>query len=673
MKTSDNISIDKIETTKSETSKFRGIDISNLDTSVNPKDDFYLYACGGWIKNNPLTPEYSQFSTFDQIREKARLQLQELITGLSDNPDSKIKGTNAQKVSDLYAMGMDAERLNSEGATPLRPFIEKIKYTPISDLYNLMAWLQMGITTTFFGIAIGCDPDDSDRYILHVTETGLGLGDRDYYLEKNEENNRILAGYEKYVKRLMQLMGYNEAECRRVWETVIKIETEIASHKLTREERRDPLLRYNKRTMEELHSQYPDIDWDILFAGLGLDDISVVNVLSPKYLEFINSYIATLSEEEIKDYFIYNVVTDSSGLLSDDFQEANFEMFGRIMSGQEEPKPRWKRAMAVPNSMFGEAVGQLYVEKYFPEENKKYMTELVENLREALGKHIVNLSWMSDATKKKALEKLTTLTVKIGYPDKWKDYSELTIDPELSYQENVYKASLWFVKDSYGKLNKPVDKTEWHMTPQTVNAYYNPTTNEICFPAGILQPPYFDVKADDAQNYGAIGVIIGHEMTHGFDDQGRQFDKDGNLKNWWLDEDSAKFNQLADKLVEQFNNIEVAPGVHANGRYTLGENIADQGGLRVAMTAYLDSIKGKETGDIDGFSALQRFFLAYAGVWAGNIRPEEILVRTKTDPHSLGRNRVNVTLRNLQPFFDAFSIEEGDKMYRKEDERVIIW
>lgn len=673
MKTSDNISIDKIETTKSETSKFRGIDISNLDTSVNPKDDFYLYACGGWIKNNPLTPEYSQFSTFDQIREKARLQLQELITGLSDNPDSKIKGTNAQKVSDLYAMGMDAERLNSEGATPLRPFIEKIKYTPISDLYNLMAWLQMGITTTFFGIAIGCDPDDSDRYIPHVTETGLGLGDRDYYLEKNEENNRILAGYEKYVKRLMQLMGYNEAECRRVWETVIKIETEIASHKLTREERRDPLLRYNKRTMEELHSQYPDIDWDILFAGLGLDDISVVNVLSPKYLEFINSYIATLSEEEIKDYFIYNVVTDSSGLLSDDFQEANFEMFGRIMSGQEEPKPRWKRAMAVPNSMFGEAVGQLYVEKYFPEENKKYMTELVENLREALGKHIVNLSWMSDATKKKALEKLTTLTVKIGYPDKWKDYSELTIDPELSYQENVYKASLWFVKDSYGKLNKPVDKTEWHMTPQTVNAYYNPTTNEICFPAGILQPPYFDVKADDAQNYGAIGVIIGHEMTHGFDDQGRQFDKDGNLKNWWLDEDSAKFNQLADKLVEQFNNIEVAPGVHANGRYTLGENIADQGGLRVAMTAYLDSIKGKETGDIDGFSALQRFFLAYAGVWAGNIRPEEILVRTKTDPHSLGRNRVNVTLRNLQPFFDAFSIEEGDKMYRKEDERVIIW
>lgn len=673
MKTSDNISIDKIETTKSETSKFRGIDISNLDTSVNPKDDFYLYACGGWIKNNPLTPEYSQFSTFDQIREKARLQLQELITGLSDNPDSKIKGTNAQKVSDLYAMGMDAERLNSEGATPLRPFIEKIKSTPISDLYKLMAWLQMGITTTFFGIAIGCDPDDSDRYILHVTETGLGLGDRDYYLEKNEENNRILAGYEKYVKRLMQLMGYNEAECRRVWETVIKIETEIASHKLTREERRDPLLRYNKRTMEELHSQYPDIDWDILFAGLGLDDISVVNVLSPKYLEFINSYIATLSEEEIKDYFIYNVVTDSSGLLSDDFQEANFEMFGRIMSGQEEPKPRWKRAMAVPNSMFGEAVGQLYVEKYFPEENKKYMTELVENLREALGKQIINLSWMSDATKKKALEKLTTLTVKIGYPDKWKDYSELTIDPELSYQENVYKASLWFVKDSYGKLNKPVDKTEWHMTPQTVNAYYNPTTNEICFPAGILQPPYFDVKADDAQNYGAIGVIIGHEMTHGFDDQGRQFDKDGNLKNWWLDEDSAKFNQLADKLVEQFNNIEVAPGVHANGRYTLGENIADQGGLRVAMTAYLDSIKGKETGDIDGFSALQRFFLAYAGVWAGNIRPEEILVRTKTDPHSLGRNRVNVTLRNLQPFFDAFSIEEGDKMYRKEDERVIIW
>ena len=362
-----------------------------------------------------------------------------------------------------------------------------------------------------------------------------------------------------------------------------------------------------------------------------------------------------------------------TALLSDPFNDANFEMFGRIMSGTEEQQPRWKRAMAIPNSMLGEAVGELYVSKYFPEENKNYMKGLVENLRVALGQHIDSLSWMSDTTKEKAHGKLDTFTVKIGYPDKWKDYSAISIDPEKSYLENVLTASQWFTRDNFAKLDKPVDKTEWHMTPQTVNAYYNPTTNEICFPAGILQAPYFDLSADDAQNYGAIGVVIGHEMTHGFDDQGRQYDPAGNLNDWWTEEDAAKFTALADKLVAQFDAVEVAPGVHANGRFTLGENIADQGGLRVALTAYLNSMKDKEMNDIDGFSPLQRFYLAYANLWAGNIRDEEVLARTKTDPHSLGSNRVNVSLRNIEPFFNAFSIKEGDPMFRPEEERVVIW
>lgn len=369
----------------------------------------------------------------------------------------------------------------------------------------------------------------------------------------------------------------------------------------------------------------------------------------------------------------FETVSDGSGLLSDDFHDANFQMFGKVMSGQEEPKPRWKRAMVIPNSMFGEAVGKLYVEKYFPEKNKEYMMILVENLRKALGKHIESLTWMSEETKAKALEKLATFKVKIGYPDKWKDYSEIHIDTKKSYLENVLEASKWFVKDNNSKLNKPVDKEEWHMTPQTVNAYYNPTANEVCFPAAILQPPYFDPEADDALNYGAIGVVIGHEMTHGFDDSGRQFDKDGNLKEWWTKDDSERFKLLADKLVDQFDAIEVAPGLHANGRYTLGENIADQGGLRIALTAYRDSRKRKEDDLIDGFSPLQRFYISYANVWAGNIRNEEIALRTKTDPHSLEKLRTNATLKNIGQFFEAFDIEEGDAMWRKPEDRVIIW
>lgn len=650
-----------------------GIEKGNLDPNVNPGTDFYQYACGGWMKNNPLTAEYSRFGTFDQLRENARVQLQDLITGLAETPESKIKGSNAQKVSDLYSMGMDSVRLNKEGAAPLRPFIEKINSSKPEDFASIVAWMHNGITGSFFSTGVGTDAKNSDQNIMHISEVGLGLGDRDYYIEKNETNDRILKAYEKYVKRLMELVGYAPEEQQRVWDAVITLETEFAKNKMTREERRNPQARYNIRTMDQIRADYPNFDWDTYFNALGVKGLDKVNVSSPKFLEFLNAYIPTLTQQQIKDYMTFDAITDSSGLLSDNFTDANFEMYGRVMSGKEEQEPRWKRAMSVPNSMLGEAVGELYVKKYFPNENKEYMKGLVENLRTALGKHIDELSWMSDSTKSKAHEKLATFTVKIGYPDKWKDYSGITIDPSKSYMENVYNASVWYVQDNYSKLHKPVDKEEWHMTPQTVNAYYNPTTNEICFPAGILQAPYFDLTADDAQNYGAIGVVIGHEMTHGFDDQGRQFDKDGNLKDWWQPEDAERFTKLADALAAQFDAVEVAPGVHANGKFTLGENIADQGGLRVALTAYLDSMKDKKMEDIDGFTPLQRFYLAYANVWAGNIRPEEILVRTKTDPHSLGRNRVNVTLKNIAPFFEAFDIKEGDPMFRPANERVVIW
>lgn len=655
------------------TNNKHGINLSNLDTEISPSFDFYQYACGGWMKANPLTAEYSRYGMFDFLREKNRLQVKELILGLADSEQSRIKGTNAQKVSDLYLMAMDTERRNAEGAKPLESQIKRINSMTEEDFIDVVAWLHNGIASVFFSTGVGSDPKNSDMNIMHIGEGPLTLGDRDYYLEKNETNDKIMEAYQLYVKKLMKLIGYSEEEQQRVWENVIAIETFMAQNKKTREQRRDPLLSYNLRGLNEITRDFSSIDWNRYFKILNIVPPESANVASPSYLEALNKYLPTLSLQAKKDFMVFNAVDEATGLLSDDFFDASFELFDKIMSGKEEPQPLWKRAMGLATSILGEAVGALYVEKYFPKENKDYMVNLVENLRKALGQHIDNLTWMSDATKSKAREKLSAMKVKIGYPDKWKDYSGIVVNPEISLLENVLEASKWYVRDNYSKLGKPVDKSEWHMTPQTVNAYYSPVTNEICFPAGILQAPYFDITADDALNYGAIGVIIGHEMTHGFDDQGRQFDKDGNLSNWWTEEDAKKFNSLADKLVEQFNAIEVLPGLHANGRYTLGENIADQGGLRIALTAYQKSQEEKETENIDGFTPLQRFYLSYGQIWASNIRKQEIEVCTKTDPHSLAKLRVNATLKNISQFFDAFGIIEGNKMYLSPDKRVIIW
>lgn len=651
----------------------KGIDTANLDTSADPRDDFYKYACGGWQRNHPIEGEYSQFGTFNILAEEARDNVKDLITTLGKTEDAGKYGSISQKISDLYAMGLDMERRNQEGAVPLIPVMERIESFARDAMAEMIAWLSLGLDSTFFGFGVGPDPGDSSINILHVMEAGLGLGDRDYYLEKNETNRRILDAYRIYIEKIMTLAGYSENDSKRISDTVIEIETEYARHKKTREERRDPRLSYNILSIDELAQAYSNIPWQKIFELSGLHDADKVNVTSLKFLGFINEFIPTLTDRQIKDLMLFGAVSSSTGVLGEDFYDADFEMYSRVMSGTEEKKPLWKRAMAIPNSMFGEAVGQLYVERYFPERNKEYMVGLVENLRNSLARHISDLTWMSGETKRKALDKLSSLKVKIGYPDKWKDYSGIEIDPEKTYMENVLAASEWFTRDNYSKLGKPVDKDEWHMTPQTVNAYYSPLSNEICFPAAILQPPFFDIEADDALNYGAIGVVIGHEMTHGFDDSGRKYDKNGNLVNWWDETDERKFKNLTDKLVEQFDRVEVAPGVHANGRFTLGENIADQGGLRIALTAYEDTLKGSEGTEIGGFTPLQRFYLAYAGVWASNIRPEEILVRTQSDPHSLACNRVNVTLRNITPFYEAFGVSEGDRMYLAENDRVVIW
>lgn len=650
-----------------------GINKDNLDLEINPKDNFYEFACGGWKKSHPLKGEFSQFGTFTILSEEARENVKNLIEGLKEDPEYNNKGSIAQKISDIYSLGMDIKRRNDEGIKPLQPILKKINEFTKDKIVDYIAWLSFGLDSTFFGYGVGPDPADSNINILNIFEAGIGLGDRDYYLVRNENNDRIMTAYKNYLVDLMLLAGYSREDAERVRDTVIEVETEFAKHKKTREERRDPRLGYNMISLKKLEEVYNNIPWSDIFNKSGLKDVKEVNVCSTGFISFINDYYPVLSEQQIKDLMSYGAVSSSSSLLSDDFYNINFEMFSRVMSGVEEKKPLWKRAMTLPNSMFGEAVGQLYVKKYFPKENKDYMIGLVENLRRSLGEHISNLSWMSSATKEKALDKLKNLNVKIGYPDKWKDYSEIDIDPEKSYMENALAASEWFTRDNYKRLNKPVDKSEWYMFPQTVNAYYSPQTNEICFPAGILQPPFFDIKADDAQNYGAIGVVIGHEMTHGFDDSGRQYDKDGNLSNWWKSEDEEKFKCLTARLVEQFNKVEISPGVYANGEFTLGENIADQGGLRVALTAYENSCPESYANIIDNFSGLQRFYLAYAGVWACNIRDEEMLQRTINDPHSLAVNRVNVTLKNIEPFYKAFDIKEGDKMFMPVEERVIIW
>lgn len=648
----------------------KGVDRANLNDSVAPQEDFYEYACGGWMKANPLKPEFSRFGTFDQLGENTREQVKSLVTGLDTK--NAVAGSAAQQIGDLYAMGMDSVRLNEQGATPILKDVETINNTKREDLIDLMATL-VGVDA-FFGTGVDADMMNSEMNTMYWSQGGLGLGDRDYYLEDSENTNAIREAYKTYIKTITSLAGYDEAAQQRVVDNVMRIETALAKAAMSREELRDPAASYNPMTLAQIAKDYPNVDLKRYFAKQGIDSIETVIIGQPKSLAAVNEILGNESEEALRDYITAGYIASAANYLSDDFINANFEL-RKVISGVQQLQPRWKRALTIPNGLLGEALGQLYVEKYFPQSSKDKMLDLVNNLKVALGQHIDALTWMSDSTKAQAHEKLSTFTVKIGFPDKWRDYSDLTIDPSKSYWENVQAAIKHNVDFSLADYGKPVDKTRWYMPPQTVNAYYSPLSNEICFPAGILQAPFFDPEADDALNYGAIGVVIGHEMTHGFDDQGRQFDKDGNLKNWWAEEDAVAFNALADILVAQFDSVVVdeATNTHANGRFTLGENIADQGGLRVALTAYRNSQANNPAEVIDGFTPEQRFFLAYANVWAGNIRNEEILSRTKTDPHSLGRWRVNATLRNIEEFFQAFDVKEGDAMYRPAEERVIIW
>ena len=649
-----------------------GIDITNLDTSVSPKEDFYQYACGGWMTKNPLTGEYSRFGSFDQLAENNRTQLNALISELAEKTNTD--GSIEQKIGDTYNLAMDSVTLNANGYTPITKDLERIaSVKDVSEFSILIPELVRNGVSSYFYIFVEADMMNSDANLLWTYQGGIGLGERDYYLDNDEQTTNIRNKYKEHVVKMFELVGFDNAQAQKNMDAIMKIETRLATVAYDNVKLRDPRANYNKITIEELQELAPAIDWNVYFSILGLENIEYINVTQKESIQEVSKIISSEPLENQIAYIQWKLIDNSASFLSDEIDAQNFDFYGKTLSGKEEQSPRWKRAVSVVNGVMGEAVGQMYVKKYFPEAAKKRMVELVKNLQTTLGDRIKELKWMTDSTKTKALEKLSTFHVKIGYPDKWRDYSTLKIDKNDSYYANIQRASQFQNDYEFSKLGKPVDKDEWGMTPQTVNAYYNPSTNEICFPAGILQYPFFDMNADDAFNYGAIGVVIGHEMTHGFDDQGRQFDKDGNMIDWWTAEDGESFNIRAKVMADYFDLIDVAPGVKANGRFTLGENIADFGGLRVAYQAFKLATKDKPLTDKDGFTPEQRFFLAYANVWATNIRPEEILVLTKSDPHSLGRWRVNGQMPHFSEWYKAFDVTENDPMFLPEEKRVDIW
>ena len=650
-----------------------GVDAVNMDTTVVAGDDFYRYACGGWIDNNPLGPEFSRFGTFDQLRETSQEQVKNLIEELAVKENTP--GSVAQKIGDLYKIAIDSAKLNTEGAAPLKKYIDEVNAIQNkSELSAFLAKMFRNGMSPFFSNYVYADDMNSSMNIFHLNQGGYKMGDRDYYLENDARSVELRAKYATLINTMFSLAGYDAQQASAAETAIMKIETQLATAAYPRIKLRIPTDNYHKISIEELQKTSPAIDWTVFFNTLGLKDIKELNLSQPEPLAEVSKVINTASLDDIKYYLNWSVITSAASYLSDDFSNASFEFYGKALSGRQELKARWKRAVDVVNGALGEAVGQIYVEKHFPQAHKDRMQELVKNLQGALGERIDALEWMSDATKAKAHEKLAAFHVKIGYPDKWRDYSALEINTNDSYIDNIIRSNNFDYDYMLSNFNKPVDKDEWLMNPQTVNAYYNPATNEICFPAAILQPPFFNMQADDAVNYGAIGVVIGHEMTHGFDDQGRQYDKDGNLVNWWTDEDALKFDERANVLVDFFDNIVVLDTVRANGRYTLGENIADQGGLLVSWQAYQNSLKGKPVpAPIVGFTNAQRFFIGYATVWAGNIRNEEILRLTKSDSHSLGRWRVNGALPHVDAWYEAFNITEANKLYLPKEKRVSIW
>ena len=652
-----------------------GINMNDLNTSVRPADDFYEYACGGWMKANPLPAAYSRFGSFDRLAEDNNKRINGILKELLEN--SYPQGSVEQQLSDLYKLAMDSVRREKEGLTPVMGEIRALEAAKTKDqIFKIQLSMMPEGESEFFSAYIGADEKNAAENILNINQSGLTLGQKDYYLENDAATKKIREAYKMHIVKMFQLFGFKKGAAEKKMKNIMKVETALAKVSKSRTELRDPIANYNKMTLKEFEANYPHFQLEKQMNAKGIQTryIQEMVVGQPSFMAAADKIFAEMTAAEYRDVMEWGIIGSSTGYLNDAVRAEDFEFYGKVFSGRQQDHPLWRRSTNQVQGMMGEALGRIYVKKYFPASSKERMKTLVENLRIALGERIAAQDWMDDSTKVNALLKLNTFYVKIGYPDRWTDMSNLKIDAKKSYYENIKECrrfwTAWRINHTAGK---PVDRDDWHMTPQTVNAYYNPTTNEICFPAGILQVPFFDPTADDAFNYGAIGVVIGHEMTHGFDDQGRRYDKDGNMHDWWTEADGKNFTQRTDKYADFFSKIQVLPDLNANGRLTLGENLADHGGLQVAFTAYKNATKRNPLPVIDGLTADQRFFLAYAGVWAGNITEAEIRNRTKSDPHSLGRYRVNGALPHIDMWYDAFGVKEGDKMFIPKSERLPLW
>ncbi len=652
-----------------------GLRMENLDKTVKPAEDFYMFATGGWQKLNPLPPAYSRFGSFDQLQEDNNKRINTILGDLQKK--TYAAGTTERKLADFYKLAMDSVRRNEEGIAPVKPLLDEMEAARTkADLQKVqLKYAERGYGEPF-GYGFGADEKNVTMNILNISQGGLTLGQKDYYLNNDEATVKIREAYKEHIARMFQLFGFTKAQAEAKRDAIFRFETSLALISKSRTELRDPQANYNKMTLAELKALAPNILFEEMANAQGVKSeyLQEIIVGQPKFMEGVDKLLTAMTADDLRAYMEWDVISGAANMLSDEIREANFDFFGRTMTGRQQDYPLWRRATNAVQGAMGEALGKMYCERYFPATSKKQMETLVRNLQIALGERIDAQKWMGDSTKQNAHQKLNTFYVKIGYPNKWTDYSKLEIDPSKSYYENMLAVRHWYLmKHIDEKAGKPVDRDEWHMTPQTVNAYYNPTTNEICFPAGILQYPFFDPKADEAFNYGAIGVVIGHEMTHGFDDQGRQFDSTGNMHDWWTASDAAGFNERADLYDRFFSAIEVLPGLKSNGRLTLGENLADHGGLQVAWYAYKNATAQKPLKVKDGFTADQRFFIAYAGVWGQNITEQEIRQRVKNDPHSLGEWRVNGALPHIDMWYEAFGVKPGDKMYLPKEQRLDLW